>query len=161
MSEAFNMLRTGLGLPKEGIVGGRQGGKAGRGSFGGLLRFVPPPLSPRRPTPTQFCNLWQQQEGSANQEGRILSSTNQVMGDAGTLWWRQLRVSKTQGQGLVGPSSCHPRKWDGIVRVQFNLENLRKLKSETMPSLEGFMLKLSSCQCQPPTQDTHLLKSGF
>ena len=30
MSEAYNMLRTRRGLPKEGIVAGREGGKAGR-----------------------------------------------------------------------------------------------------------------------------------
>ena len=44
MSEAFNMLRTGLGLPKEGIVGGRQGGKAGRagGVLAGFYALCPP-----------------------------------------------------------------------------------------------------------------------
>ena len=41
------MLRTGLGLPKEGIVGGRQGGKAGRagGVLAGFYALCLPSLS--------------------------------------------------------------------------------------------------------------------
>ena len=56
-------------IAKKGLwaAASQQGGGALAGFYALYLLFPPPP---RRSTPTQFCNLWEQQEVSANQEGQ-------------------------------------------------------------------------------------------
>ena len=103
----FNMSRTGPGLPKQGIAGRQAGRQASRGgSFGGLLRFVPPPPS-LRCTLTQFCNSCRSQPTRFRQDVEL---------DQQGCWFLAMVVTlaKCQQNTRPGPSSCHPRKWDGV-----------------------------------------------